>query len=222
MLLDDEAELRASLREHFGDEAGDEYDRVSLVPPDHLVVERQELDLGDHGVQLAHLGRGHTGNDLVVVVPDSGVVFAGDLIEESAPPAYGDDCYPMDWPATAADADRPRPGGVGDFRTRPRRRDDDAETPRAGRAPIGVVAELIRELHAAGVEAGDALSEERDRWPFPARRSSTPSHEGTPRSADRRTDLRGSVRMDCRRPSRGDGPRSRARVRRGHEHRTAY
>jgi hypothetical protein len=28
-------------------------------------------------------------------VPDVGVVFAGDLIEESGPPAYGDDCYPL-------------------------------------------------------------------------------------------------------------------------------
>jgi glyoxylase-like metal-dependent hydrolase (beta-lactamase superfamily II) len=164
MLLGDEAELKATLRERFGDDAGDEYDRVRLVPPDHLVVDRQVLDLGDHGVELAHLGRGHTGSDLVVVVAGSRVVFAGDLIEQSAPPAYGDDCFPLEWPATAGAvtglAAATFVPGHGDVMTAA----DAAEQARA----IGLVAELIRELHAAGVRAGDALSEARDRWPFPA------------------------------------------------------
>jgi glyoxylase-like metal-dependent hydrolase (beta-lactamase superfamily II) len=35
-----------------------------------------------------------------VVVPDAGVVFAGDLVEEGAPPAYGRDAFPLAWPAT--------------------------------------------------------------------------------------------------------------------------
>ena len=65
------------------------------------MAERVTLDLGDRAVELVDLGRGHTGNDLVVVVPAAGVVFAGDLLEESAPPAFGDDCFPLEWPATA-------------------------------------------------------------------------------------------------------------------------
>ncbi len=101
MLLDNEAELRATLRSFYGDDAGDEYDRVLLTPPDHLVTVSEVLDLGDRGVELSHLGLGHTANDLVVSVPDGGVVYAGDLIEESGPPAYGDDSYPLDWPTTA-------------------------------------------------------------------------------------------------------------------------
>ena len=28
------------------------------------------------------------------------MLLAGDLVEESGPPAYGVDCYPMDWPVT--------------------------------------------------------------------------------------------------------------------------
>ena len=99
--LDDEAGYRALLREIYGDEAGDEYDRVTLTLPDHLVADRHVLDLGDRAVELAHVGLGHTSNDLVVVVPHAGVIFAGDLFEESAPPAYGDDSYPLSWPATA-------------------------------------------------------------------------------------------------------------------------
>ena len=39
-------------------------------------------------------GRGHTNGDLVVRVPDADVVYAGDLVEESAAPAFGSDCYP--------------------------------------------------------------------------------------------------------------------------------
>ena len=164
MLLGDEAELRASLRERYGDEAGDEYDRVELVAPDHLVAQRQVLDLGDRGVELRHLGRGHTGNDLVVDALGAGVVFAGDLVEESAPPAYGDDCFPLEWPATAAalvdlGATTFVPGH-GDLLPAP------AAADQAG--AIADVARLVNELHAAGVAAGDALRAGGDRWPFPA------------------------------------------------------
>jgi glyoxylase-like metal-dependent hydrolase (beta-lactamase superfamily II) len=78
-----------------------EYAEVVITPPDHLVKERAVLDLGGRVVELVHLGRGHTDGDLVVVVPDAGVVFAGDLVEESGPPSYGDDSFPLEWPVTA-------------------------------------------------------------------------------------------------------------------------
>lgn len=162
-LLDDEADLRAALRAVYGDEAGDEFDRVELHVPDHTVVDREVLDLGDRGVELFHLGRGHTDNDLVVVCPASAVVFAGDLVEESAPPAYGEDCHPLAWPDTAAalvalGASTFVPGH-GDVMTR------DAAAHQA--AEVATVASLIRELHAAGIPARDALREAADRWPFP-------------------------------------------------------
>jgi glyoxylase-like metal-dependent hydrolase (beta-lactamase superfamily II) len=57
------------------------------------------LDLGGRTVDLRHLGRGHTDHDLVVAVPDAGVVFAGDLVEQGAPPDLEDAVVP-DWPAT--------------------------------------------------------------------------------------------------------------------------
>ncbi len=50
-------------------------------------------------MELAHLGRGHTDNDLVVLVADAGVAFAGDLVEEGAPPQFGD-AWPLEWPGT--------------------------------------------------------------------------------------------------------------------------
>lgn len=56
------------------------------------------IDLGDRAAVLRHLGRGHTGDDIVVVAP--GVVFAGDLVEESGPLQYDELSFPREWPAT--------------------------------------------------------------------------------------------------------------------------
>jgi glyoxylase-like metal-dependent hydrolase (beta-lactamase superfamily II) len=74
---------------------------VEPVLPDRLVRDRAELTVGGRSVVLAYFGPGHTDNDLVVQVPDAGVVFAGDLVEQGAPPSFGD-AYPAAWP-TAVD-----------------------------------------------------------------------------------------------------------------------
>jgi glyoxylase-like metal-dependent hydrolase (beta-lactamase superfamily II) len=66
-------------------------------PPDSLVDDVTVLDVGSRAVTLVHRGRGHTDGDLVVAVGD--VLFAGDLVEEGAPPAM-EDAFPLEWPAT--------------------------------------------------------------------------------------------------------------------------
>jgi glyoxylase-like metal-dependent hydrolase (beta-lactamase superfamily II) len=73
---------------------------TEIVPADTTFASVAAIDLGDRLVELAHPGRGHTGGDLVVRVPDADVVLAGDLLEESGPPVYGEDCFPLDWPTT--------------------------------------------------------------------------------------------------------------------------
>ena len=76
---------------------------AALRPPQH-VVNDAFVDLGDRQVAVAHLGRGHTDADLVVVVPGDGdgriVVFSGDLVEESGDPAIDADSDVAAWPAT--------------------------------------------------------------------------------------------------------------------------
>ena len=80
-------------------------DAVAAAPidaPDRLVDDVAVLDIGGREVALRFLGRGHTDHDLVVEVEtpgDGSVVFAGDLVEQGAPPAF-DDAYPAAWPAT--------------------------------------------------------------------------------------------------------------------------
>jgi glyoxylase-like metal-dependent hydrolase (beta-lactamase superfamily II) len=73
-------------------------DEVTIVPPHHTFTDEITIAFGGRTVQLRHFGPAHTDNDTVVIVPDADVVFAGDLVEESAPPGFGDS-YPFQWPA---------------------------------------------------------------------------------------------------------------------------
>ena len=164
MLLDNEIELRSALREFYDDEACAEFDRVELVAPDHLVTERHVLDLGDRGVELLHLGRGHTSNDLVVVAGDAD----GRVRRRSRRAVSTAGVRGRLLPAgVAGDGDRTR-------RARPDRRSsrDTVTSWRRRRwltrsQAIASVAALIRELHTAGVTVEDALDEAADQWPFP-------------------------------------------------------
>ncbi|HXX09005.1 MAG TPA: MBL fold metallo-hydrolase [Pseudolabrys sp.] len=55
--------------------------------------------LGRREVRIMHIGRGHTAGDVIAVVPDAGVVFAGDLVEYKSA-CYCGDAHFTDWPAT--------------------------------------------------------------------------------------------------------------------------
>ena len=76
-----------------------EYTDTHITPPNKTFRDSVSLELGGRKVELTHYGRGHTDNDIVAVVPDVHVVFAGDLVEQGGPPSF-EDSYPMDWPGT--------------------------------------------------------------------------------------------------------------------------
>ena len=76
-----------------------EIEETEIVLPFYLVDGDTELDLGGRSVHLLYGGPGHTDHDLAVAVPDAGVVFAGDLVEEGADPAM-EDAFPLAWAAT--------------------------------------------------------------------------------------------------------------------------
>ena len=147
-----------------GDHRADEMAETPIVPADHTFSSVATIDLGDRAVELVHPGRGHTGGDLVVRIDDADVVLAGDLVEESGAPAYGEDCFPMDWPRSldlALELIGPAtvvvPGhGV------PVDRDFVQEQ----RASIDLVARTILDLAGRGVPVGQAL--ESATWPYPS------------------------------------------------------
>ncbi|NUQ89512.1 MAG: MBL fold metallo-hydrolase [Glycomyces artemisiae] len=68
-----------------------------LVPPNCRVQGAVGLNLGGRTVVLRQVGPAHSDNDMVVEVPDAGVLFAGDLLEQGAPPSYSS-AFPIEWP----------------------------------------------------------------------------------------------------------------------------
>ncbi|WP_406286879.1 MBL fold metallo-hydrolase [Embleya sp. NBC_00896] len=88
---------RASGIEHGFDV--DLMNAARIVPPTRLVPtgDAVTVDLGGREVVLYAPGRGHTDNDLVVHVPDCGVLIAGDMVEESGPPLFGSDAFAAEW-----------------------------------------------------------------------------------------------------------------------------
>jgi glyoxylase-like metal-dependent hydrolase (beta-lactamase superfamily II) len=145
----------------------DEVQATEIVPADHTFSSALTLDLGDRMVELVHPGRGHTGGDLVLRVPDVDVLLAGDLVEESMArggvPGFGEDCHPLDWPhsldivlslSTSSTVVVPGHGAP-----------VDREFVEEQRNAIGVVAQTIRDLAARGVPVTDALAAAE--WPYP-------------------------------------------------------
>jgi glyoxylase-like metal-dependent hydrolase (beta-lactamase superfamily II) len=80
-------------------EVANEYTDTSITPPNKTFRDHVTVDLGGRKVNLTHFGRGHTDNDIVILVPDVHAVFAGDLVEQGGPPSF-EDSYPLDWPGT--------------------------------------------------------------------------------------------------------------------------
>ncbi len=133
--------------------------------PDHTFGSEATIDLGDRLVTMTYAGRGHTDGDIAVVVPDTDAVFLGDLVEESADPSFGGDCWPLEWADTltahlAALSDRsvvvPGHGRAVDRGFVEAQRDD-----------IATVAAVIRERRLGGETLEAALRTPDARLPYP-------------------------------------------------------
>jgi glyoxylase-like metal-dependent hydrolase (beta-lactamase superfamily II) len=62
------------------DAAVGEFKQVKLLLPDETFDQSLDVHLGKREVQLKFLGRGNTGGDAVIYVPDAKVIMAGDLL----------------------------------------------------------------------------------------------------------------------------------------------
>ncbi len=101
--VDQEASSWIALDALRSDPETHEFARKLPADPADLLVEvtpiesgHSVLDLGDCRVEFHVLG-GHSTADVVVRLPDLGVVFTGDLVEEGDPPQAGADAALGDW-----------------------------------------------------------------------------------------------------------------------------
>jgi glyoxylase-like metal-dependent hydrolase (beta-lactamase superfamily II) len=132
---------------------------VVIDPPDRTFDMDATVEVGGRPVELSFLGRGHTDHDIVISVPGTDVLFAGDLLENGAVPFYGDG-YPLDWPATAAAIT----ALVGDGVVVPGHGDHAGHAfAEAQTGSIAALASLAREVHAGALTVDEALA----RHPFP-------------------------------------------------------
>jgi glyoxylase-like metal-dependent hydrolase (beta-lactamase superfamily II) len=77
----------------------DDLAEIVIDPPDRVFATHARVEVGGREVSLRYLGRGHTDHDIVIEVPETNVVFGGDLLENGNVPFFGD-AYPLEWPAT--------------------------------------------------------------------------------------------------------------------------
>jgi glyoxylase-like metal-dependent hydrolase (beta-lactamase superfamily II) len=151
--LPEELDRKAAMAaEHPGLE--EDWRDLVLDPPDRTFDETAYVDVGGRRVELRYLGRGHTDNDVVAFVPDAGIAFAGDLVEEGAPPFFGHG-FPLDWPETVGrvlelmrEVVVPGHGEVGD------RRFCEAQL-----AAFLRVAELARQAHRGELSTAEAIEQ---------------------------------------------------------------
>ncbi|MFW2333596.1 MBL fold metallo-hydrolase [Ilumatobacter sp.] len=57
-----------------------EFEGIELREPDRTFDGRLEVDVGGRTVELIEVGPAHTAGDSIVVVPDAGVVYTGDIL----------------------------------------------------------------------------------------------------------------------------------------------
>jgi len=91
-------DMKASAKRWLPSDAHDSIDEVEIMPPTKTFSEMVSLDIG-RPVNLSYHGFAHTDSDTVIRVDDGHVAFFGDLVEQGAPPSFGDS-YPVAWPLT--------------------------------------------------------------------------------------------------------------------------
>ncbi len=70
-----------------------------LTWPTTTFSQSMTVHLGNRRVDIAHVGRAHTAGDAVIHVPDAGVLFTGDIVEDRSACYCGDGHF-ADWGGT--------------------------------------------------------------------------------------------------------------------------
>ncbi|MDY6946789.1 MAG: MBL fold metallo-hydrolase [Pseudomonadota bacterium] len=135
-------------------------------PPTMLVSEQRSLRLGAFQVEVLNLGRAHTGGDLVAWLPESNILFLGEIFLRDVFPAMRS-AYPSEWletlrKAVTMNAAYYIPGhGFVDEPSIMRRELDEA------RVALASVIDEAERLHQAGYKcesASDCPAAEHANW----------------------------------------------------------
>lgn len=129
-----------------------------VVPPVAMTGERETIDVGGFEVQVAFLGRAHTGGDLHAWLPKQRILFMGEVYLNRVFPAMRS-AYPAEWVKTieralAMDIDRYVPGHG--FIESPAVSREELVTYQ--KAMQYVIGEVTR-LHRLGLSAEDAAKQ---------------------------------------------------------------
>lgn len=142
------------------DEAGDQEGAGAIASAaSRLLTENQRVvDVGGRAVEILHLGRAHTGGDLLINVPDSGVLFMSEVFFNRVFPAMRT-ARPSEWLATI-DAALAREArlyvpGHGFVEAGPRSRQELV----AFRRAIRHIIDEAGRLHAAGLSVEEAVAQ---------------------------------------------------------------
>jgi glyoxylase-like metal-dependent hydrolase (beta-lactamase superfamily II) len=73
-------------------------DSIDPTPPTITLSDQLTLFRGGREIRMIHLGRAHTGGDVVVYLPEEKVLMTGDMIVDGTP--YMGDAYLTDWICT--------------------------------------------------------------------------------------------------------------------------
>jgi cyclase len=73
--------------------------QVKIIPPTLTVTDTLSLQRGARTIEIRHLGRGHTGADLVVHLPREGILMTGDLVVWPVP-LVGSTSFPAAYSVT--------------------------------------------------------------------------------------------------------------------------
>ena len=87
-------DLSPGLRWFADDVEEFDFSSVEITPPNHVIDGDLELDLGGTSALILYVGPAHTAGDLIVHLPEEGIVFAGDVIFRL--------CTPIGWEGTFA------------------------------------------------------------------------------------------------------------------------
>ncbi len=131
---------------------GTELATIKLTYPDLTFASELDVQLGSRRVEVRFLGRGNTGGDAIVYVPDAKVLATGDLLVNPFP--YGTGSFYGEWPATLRKLEKIDAGVIVPGH-------GEVEHDGAYLARMIALLDSVRAQVAAAVAAGKSLDETR-------------------------------------------------------------